>query len=237
MRKYLLIVLGLLCLVSSCKKEDAKPVDWTEYYPLAIGTTRIYECTKITIDVPTDIHDTVTFLLRETVKSLISETKNCRTYAENCEIKEEGSSEWKPYFSLAVQQYDHAVVRVKDNVPLQVLKFPAKTGFTWDLNEFNTLDEQRIAYTAINYINDVATDVLWSDSIVEVTQNDFKSLYTYQYAVEQYAKHVGMIYKKTIDVESQPNHAKIDLTKDIEERITKGTISTFRLKQVTKGTF
>ena len=140
MRKYLHIVLVLLCFVPSCKKEDAKPVDWAEYYPLAIGTTRIYECTKITIDVPADIRDTATFLLRETVKSLISETKNCRTFAENCEIKEEGSSEWKPYFSLSVQQYDHAVVRVKDNVPLQVLKFPAKMGFTWDLNEFNTFD-------------------------------------------------------------------------------------------------
>ena len=235
MRKYLYIVLGLLCLLSSCKKEDAKPVDWTEYYPLTIGTTRIYECKKITIDVPADIHDTATFLLRETVKSLISETKNCKTFAENCEIKEEGSNEWKPYFSLSVQQYDHAIVRVKDNVPLQVLKFPAKIGFTWDLNEFNTLDEQRISYSAINFINDNRADVLWSDSTLEVTQSDFKSLYTYQYAVEKYGKNVGMIYKKTIDVESQPNHAKIDLTKDIEERITKGTISTFSLKQFTNS--
>lgn len=91
-------------------------------------------------------------------------------------------------FSLSVQQYDHAVVRVKDNVPLQVLKFPAKMGFTWDLNEFNTFDEQRISYSAINYINDDAADVLWSDSTLEVTQSDFKSLYTYQYAVEQYGK-------------------------------------------------
>ena len=235
MRKYFYIVFSLLCLLSSCKKEEAKPVDWTEYYPLTIGTTRIYECTKITIDVPADIHDTATFLLRETVKSLISKTKNCKTFAVNCEIKEEGSNEWKPYFSLSVQQYDHAIVRVKDNVPLQVLKFPAKTGFTWDLNEFNTLDEQRISYSAINFINDNRADVLWSDSTLEVTQSDFKSLYTYQYAVEKYGKNVGMIYKKTIDVESQPNHAKIDLTKDIEERITKGTISTFSLKQFTNS--
>ena len=105
------------------------------------------------------------------------------------------------------------------------------TSFSWNLNEFNTGEDQEIYYSAVNQPDTIAETSY--DSVLFVLQKDFKSLFTYEYSEERYAKNVGLIYKKIIDVESQPIHMQVDLTKPIEERITKGTIKTYKLIQST----
>ena len=92
---------------------------------------------------------------------------------------------------------------------------------------YNENEDQQARYEKIQ-ITDTILGVPY-DSVIVVKQQDFKSLYTWQYGEERYAKNIGMIYRKAIDVESQPNHARIDLSKPIEERITKGTITQYRL--------
>lgn len=224
--KRILVYCLLVCLCVSCKKEETRPaVQWTDYYPLTIGTTRTYDCVSIRIDLPTAIQDTSYFQVRETVVDCISDTNSCKVYVVQCEKKTKGSDEWKPYLSQSVQQYDHQIVRVEENVPYVVLKFPAKTTYSWDLNAYNTLQELQIYYDKIDE-QDATT---MTDSVLFVLQQDFKSLYTYQYAEERYAKNIGLVYRKNIDVESQPNHAPIDLNEPIESRITKGTIVTYKL--------
>ncbi len=224
--KRILVYCLLACLVVSCKKTDVQPfVQWNEYYPLTIGSTRTYDCVSIRIDVPTGIEDTAYYQIRETVVACISDTNSCRVYAIQTEKKVKGESTWAPYSSHSVQQYDHQIVRVEENVPLCVLKFPPSTSYSWDLNAYNMSQEQQINYVGINEFDD-ETD---SDSVLFVLQQDFKSLYSYQHSEERYAKNVGLVYRKNIDVESQPNHAPIDLNDPIEERITKGTITTYKL--------
>lgn len=214
----------------SCSKEKPSPaVVWTDYYPLSIGTERIYECTSITIDVLAGTNETLVYNIRETVASIVNKGNTCEVFAENCDIRTSGLQTWEPYASLSVQRYDHAIVRVEDNVPLQVLKFPANTSFSWDLNEFNTEEEKKTYYSIVNQPETIAE--ITYDSVLTVMQKGFKSLYTYEYGEERYAKNVGLIYKKAINVESQPTHQQIDLTKPIEDRITKGTIHTYKLIQ------
>lgn len=224
--KRILVYCLLFCLVVSCKKTDVQPfVQWTDYYPLTIGSTRTYDCVSIRIDIPTGIQDTAYFQLREIVMECIADTNSCKVYAIQTEKKDANDGVWRPYTSGSVQQYDHQIVRVEDNVPYLVLKFPPKTTFTWDLNAYNSLLKQEIYYVGINEY-DAITE---TDSVLFVLQQDFKSLYSYQHAEERYAKNIGLVYRKNIDVESQPNHAPIDLNDPIEERITKGTITTYKL--------
>lgn len=214
----------------SCSKEEHSPaMVWADYYPLSIGSVRIYECTSITIDVLAEINDTSVYTIKETVVSSLKKGNTYEVFAENCEKRTSDTSGWIPHVSLGVQCYDHSIVRVEDNVPYQVLKFPVNTLFSWNLNEFNTQDEQKVSYSSINQ-TDTINGVIY-DSVLFVMQKNFKSLYTYEYGEERYAKNVGLIYKKTIDVESQPTQMQIDLTKPIEDRITKGTILTYKLIQ------
>lgn len=226
MKRIIPLVVCVLLLVFSCKKEDPTPaIDWQSYYPLTIGTERIYDYTSIRIDLPAAIDDTVHCFVRETVEALIADTNGCRVFAEKYEKSPSKNGPWEAFGSFSVQQYAQSIVRVEENVPYQVLLFPAKVNLSWNINTFNTLESQQVYYSVINNCDEGL-----ADSTITILQNDFKSLYTYQFAEEQYGKNVGLISKVVIDVESQPNHLpSLDITKPIEERITKGTITRLTL--------
>lgn len=215
-------------LLFSCSRDTSTPENsWNKYYPILIGSEKIYECTSIKIDVPANIHDTSIFLMKEKTTALLSDTNNCKVYAINNFRSDSKTGEWMPYSSTSVQQYSHSIVRVENNVPYQILRFPAKKYYSWDLNLYNTFPEQLASYDKI-----LASDTILGcvyDSVLTVIEQDFKNLYSYQYAEEHYAKNIGMIFREVIDVESQPNHAHIDLSLPIENRITKGTISIYKL--------
>lgn len=222
---WLYIVLWTLC---SCSKEKAEPeILWQSYFPMQIGTTRLYECTKINVDVLAGKNDTSIFYIRETIAAQVNDTNSCKVMAVNSDYSEQSNGPWQPYSSTSLWNYGNSIVRVEDNVAYQILRFPAKVDYTWDLNVYNTNEEQSAYYEKIN-VSDTVLNCVY-DSVLVVSQQDFKSLYTWQYSEEKYAKNVGMIYRMTVDVESQPNHATIDLSKPIEERITKGTIVSLQL--------
>lgn len=230
MKKF--IVFGVIVLISvSCKKTEEKPdVDWHEYAMFSSGIVRTYECTSINIDVLAGIKDTSIFYIQETVGPIYSDTLSCDVYAISQIKRNDDETTWSAYSSYCIQSANSYIVRVENNTPYKILQFPASTNFSWDLNIFNTNDEQQVHYSDINSsmtIHDTSYD-----SVLTVLQQDFKSLYTYQFAVEQYAKGFGLIYKKDIDVESQPNHATIDLSLPVEERITKGTIVSLELVDI-----
>ena len=225
MKRWFTILSVFLVLVSCKKQENAPTIDWRDYYPLEVGISRLYDCESIKIDVLAGVNDTSRFLLQADVVGIVSDTNGCVTYVINCKRKMKNSEEWTSYMSMSVQQYQHSIVRVEENVPYQILKFPAKKGFSWDVNMYNTKEEQLAYYSSIS---EGEYEGIHIDSAISVTLNDFKSLYTYQYEVEQYAKNIGLLYKQSINVESQPTHANIDLSKPIEDRITKGTILTIK---------
>lgn len=226
--KRVIIYCILLGVCLSCSKKKVEPtVNWDRYYPTKIGSSRVYECTQIKIDVLAEKKDTDVFYMKEIIAACIADTNSCKVYAVDSYRGTTANGPWTPYVSSSIQKYANSVVKVDQNVPYQILKFPAKFDFSWDLNLYNTNGEQQVHYDKI-HVTDTILDTAY-DSVLVVLQQDFKSLYTWQYGEERYAKNVGMIYKKVVDVESQPNHAWIDLNKPIEERITKGTISQYLL--------
>lgn len=230
MKKF--IVFGFLVLISvSCKKTEEKPaINWHEYAMFSSGIVRTYECTSINIDVPAGIRDTSIFYIQESVGPIYSDTLSCDVYAISQLKRNNDETSWSAYSSYSVQSANTYIVRVDNNIPYKILQFPASTNFSWDLNVFNTKEEQQVHYSDINSSTTIQN--IPYDSVLTVLQQDFKSLYTYQFAEEQYAKGIGLIFKKNIDVESQPNHATIDLSLPIEERITKGTIVSLELVDV-----
>lgn len=226
--KKLLAYTLIVCVCFSCSKNSSSPsTNWDEYYPLSNGCVRTYECTSVKVDVPAGLYDSSVFFLRETIGGIVSKENSCTVYADYFEKSETPNGPWSPYLSQSVQKYSNAIVRVENNVPYQVLKFPAKYDYSWDLNLYNQEDEQLVFYDKIFSHDTIYTSTF--DSVLVVLQKDFKSLYTWDYAEERYARNVGLIYRKNISVESQPNHARIDLSKPIEDRITKGTITTLQL--------
>ena len=95
-----------------------------------------------------------------------------------------------------------AAEKVEENVRFVKLVFPIKKSKSWNGNAQNTNIEMDYKYSFVDQFKTIAG--LTFDSTLEVEQQNRLDLIYDNYSVEQYAKNVGLVYKKVILVESQP---------------------------------
>lgn len=223
---YFIVFIGFI----SCKEntfEPAKNEYSFAYFPLDTTKTLEYKYTFINVDVVAGFRDTSIWFFRDRIAEEVIDSLDYKLYRLVREKRRSDTLPWEPATVWGIRKYDRMLVRVEENIPYVIFQFPEKVKKTWDGNLYNDLGEELYAYTALN--NNVTIGNTPFDSVMVITQKNFKSLYTYQFKEEKYAYGVGLISKTVYDVESQPNHANINLTLPIEERITKGTIEFYEL--------
>lgn len=222
----LLLILSILML--ACNEEQPKPVAESKKLQYIILETP-HQCnftyTQIIIDVVAGIRDTNVWKVRDIISNVIVDTLDYTIYRVERVRRKADTLAWEPFTVYSIRSYSKSLVRVEENTPYVILQFPEKLGKTWNGNEFNTKPIEQYTYTATNTTDTIQQTIY--DSVLVVTQKNFKSLYTYQFKEERYAYGVGLISKTTYDVESQPNHANINLNLPIEQRITKGIIEIY----------
>jgi hypothetical protein len=87
--------------------------------------------------------------------------------------------------------------RVENNIRFVKLGFPVAATQTWNGNAFNTLGEEDYSYYSFHEPLSVATFSF--DSALTVLQVDDNNLIHQKFGLEQYANHVGLVYKEFID--------------------------------------
>lgn len=200
-----------------------------EYLPLENTTPKLYKYSFINIDLLAGIRDTSVWYFKELITDTITDTLDCTLIRVERLKRRSNSDPWEPATTYSYRVYANKIVRVYENIPYLILDFPIQQNKTWNGNIFNTLDNEDYIYSFINTQDTVGQTAY--DSVLVVNQQEFESLYTYQLKEERYAYGVGLILKVAYDVESQPNHAQINLSDPILERITKGTIEKYELIQ------
>lgn len=227
---FLTVFIMSFTLLISCGKDNVT-LQFKEkgfgYFPLQQQNPKIYKYTNITIDVVAGIQDTSIWYIRETIADTVIDTLDYSVIRVVREKRRADTLSWEPATVLSIRTYDRQIVRVDENIPYLILSFPIKHDYSWNGNKYNTNDEELYTYSSEN-IQDTILNMKY-DSVLVVSQNYFKSIYTYVFKEERYAYGIGMISKIVYDVESQPNHANINLSLPIEERITKGTITIYEL--------
>ena len=228
------LIIFIVCFslgFSSCKKKDVESFGeeyYFKYLPLNIGDERIYEVTSINIDVPADINDTTVFLLKETVTDTIFESADYKTFVIERFLKDIDSTTWQAFDQIAIQKHKRSLVTITNNEAFVSLLFPEKKDKVWDGNLYNSQKEELYTYSEVNTQETVQSNSY--DSVLIITQNHFKSLYTYTHKEEKYAYNVGLISKTIYDIESQTtDDPSINIGDPIEERITDGTLITCEL--------
>lgn len=230
-----LIVRNAVCcivffVIAACSKqtETLPQVVDSRYMPVAIGRQTEYYQTFIQIDIPAGINDTAYWIYRETIDTILSDSLNYVTYRVLGERKKLETDAWVPYSVSQIRIAFNEVVRTDNNISLVTLKYPIEYKKIWDGNIYSILGYQKFQYTQ-TFINHTIEPNEF-DSVIVVTHNNLKSIYDYNFKEERYAPNFGMISKTIYNVESQPNHASIDISKPIEQRITKGTIELWKIK-------
>lgn len=224
--KKLILYFFVTVLLYSCGDEPIEKDNdyYFNYFPLEIGTQKIYEVTDITIDFLTNTNDTSVYYLRETVLDTIIDTLDYQLYLIEQEIRYDTVSYWEHFNQISVRKHHRSIVSVTENVAELSLPFPEKEYREWDINEFNNNEEEIWQYKKINTQDSVLG--VWYDSVL-VTQPKRNNSNVYFYVVKEakYAYNVGLISQTLIDAESQQtDNPNINILDPVETRLTKGTL-------------
>ncbi len=232
-------VLILMCLVSfSCRKKQkssSEPINLgKEYYPETIGKFVVYDVDSTWYNELTFQPTTVKYRVKEKLTQVFTDNENKPAIRLERYIKKFNPN--KPYDSIPytirdvwqVNVTDKNVEAVEENVRYVKLIFPVEANKTWKGNVKNTLAERDYTYSYIDKVETINGKGL--DKVLQVKQIDFKTLISYQYEIEKYAKGVGLVYREIKDIYSNNVVAGVP----IENRIEKGFL--FTQKLVSYGT-
>jgi len=211
MTKYLFYI-GIISLaLISCSRDEGPTPDFGyNYFPEQQGAFIVYDVDSIYYDEFNNSVDTFKFQLKEKVESFFYDNENRKTMRIERYIKNFNPS--IPYSSMPwtlkniwmANKTTKTAEKVEENIRYIKLVFPVKDAQVWNGNAQNTLDQWNYMYAFIDRKRTIGNTTF--DSVLQVTQFDDKqqNLVQHQYYIELYARNIGLIYKRVIDVKSQP---------------------------------
>jgi len=219
---WLIMLIILFC--TSCKKENAQQVDMGyNYVPIAEGNYVIYDVDSVFIDKFNKKKDTSKFQLKEEIGNSFHDlTGNLnyeykrykRFYKNNADINK---TPWILTDVWYVKKTKDRFERIEESFRYTRLKFPVMESSQWNGNAFNTNPIWN--YTLKNVDTKLTIGKNTFDSTSTVLQRDYTSEITKEYYLEIFARNIGLIYKKVIDVKSQDNSKHIKIMDKLDEGV------------------
>lgn len=192
----------------SCEKN--KPITEEDmgypYFPDDVGKWIIYDVTYREIDDTMGIDTTYYYQIKEIIESKFIDDENREAMRIERYIKYYNDTitdnDTIPFDSVPWTIKDvwyanltqNTAEKVEENVRYLKLKFPIRDGFSWNGNIFNTNEPWDYTYKDIHQAKTI-NGILF-DSTITVQQRDILNLVQNEYAVEIYAKNIGLVYKE-----------------------------------------
>lgn len=206
--KLLSFVVAVFALSSCNEIEDYSFDHEYEYYPLEIGHFVIYDVDSIVFDDFTGTSDTFNYQKMHVIDSAFTDNSGRQAHKI---IRYQRSNSTQPWLLSDVWQAvqtQSSLEVVEENQRFIKLLFPPEEGQSWhghkyldivDGNEW--MENWEYSITALNVAENI--NGLQLDSTLTVLQHDEENLIEKYYGEEKYAKHVGLVYKKLINLEKQ----------------------------------
>lgn len=193
----LLLLAGLG--LAGCKNEtEAVPDLSQDYYPLEVGSYRIYDVADTTY---TDGKPTVSrFQFREQVESdAVTDVTGQPAYQIIRSRRATPASAWKVDSVLLVSATPRRVLVQRNNRQTVDLVFPVKEGRVWSMNAFNTVDSvdaesRRYERVGQSLMVQNGTRQLSFENTVTTTADDINLFYA-TVRHETFAKGLGLVYR------------------------------------------
>lgn len=223
MTKHLTGIFFLCILLVSCKKETvtsySEPL--TDYFPLETGKYITYQLdSTVTVSFGTQFVVN-SYQLQDRVEEKITDNNGREGFRINRYIRLNSNQGWTPYMVLMAIPSRNSIEYYENNLRYIKLMAPIREGFSWKGNAYidtysndlgvTYLDGWDYTYDSMHApltINDVTID-----STITVSERDEflgqdpsipGTLYGEKtYAVEKYAKHIGLVYREFIHWEYQ----------------------------------
>ncbi len=226
---YSLILIGLLASCAKKKIPENEQLLGTAYYPVETGRFIEYDIdSTVYNDLPVSVisHQ---YRIKEIIKDQFTDNEGKVAYRVERYVKIKQGT--KPYDSIPYTIKEVWMLNASNkniqlnerNIRYTKLIFPVELYATWNGNAFNSLGEQIYSYEYIDKQETINSVNL--EKVLQVKQKDNKNLIVYEYAAEKYAKNIGLVERKLINIYSNNVLPNVP----IENRIEKGVIYTQKI--------
>jgi hypothetical protein len=203
-RTYFILFLSFIAAFAGCRKDaDLAPADMGYgYFPANIGHWAVYQVDSTSWD---DFNDTVyyyNYQIKEVIESAFVDNEGRNTLRIERYKRLTDTNSWIIKDVWFANLTSATAERVEENERFIKLIFPVTEGKVWNGNAFNTLGEEEYTYNDVNIPDTIGNFIF--DSSLTVKQFDERNLILYRYSSEVYAKKVGLIYKKFVNVKTHP---------------------------------
>ncbi|MFP5471024.1 MAG: hypothetical protein ACLGGV_05465 [Bacteroidia bacterium] len=182
---------------SSCKEKTTKPEDfYYDYFPVEVGSWVTYDVEDTRYDVQIT---TETYQLKELIESETTDNQGRPSLRMLRYWRTADSLPWEIKDVWLSTRTKSTAEKVEENIRYVKLIFPVRDYQTWDGNIYNNEPEWEYFYDSINEPR--AINNLTFDETVKVVQAENFNLIQEQVAYEIYAKNVGLVYRKLINLE------------------------------------
>jgi len=196
--KWIFSVFVVALILSGCKKQSTEVHMHLDYFDLTPGRFIIYNVTEITHNNSAS-HDTLIYQLKTVIGDTIHDNEN-RIARKYLRYKRNSSSDpWviKDVWTAIIADYKAELV--EENQRIIKMVFAPTLAKEWNAHVYTTLAEQETYYEEIHQPYQVGN--LSFDSTVTVMQeNDPPNLIAYKSKYEIYAKGIGMVKKRFVDL-------------------------------------
>ncbi len=218
----------IVLLFAACKKDKAvETVDiGYNYFPTEVGRYVVYQVDSISYDdffSPVKI-DTAHFQLKEVIESVFTDNEGRASERIERYVRYADTLPWSLRDVWYQTRSTTKAEKVEENVRFIKLTFPTQNNQKWNGNALNTIGTYTYEYKSVDTKKTVNGNVF--DSTLTINQIVDSNLIEKKYQVEVYAKNVGMIYKRFVDVQDKgitiepgPLSGRIDAGTDYTYRI------------------
>ncbi len=221
-----IFLFGLLLFFACKKDKNVTTVDiGYEYFPIKTGNYIIYQVDSLYYNDFTSTIDTFQFQIKEKVAAIFEDLSQRPTQRIERYYRKNNNENWMFIRVWYTNRTATTAEKVEENLRYVKLVFPIKKNNTWNGNLFNNLKEQNYTLTKVNEAWQV--DDLKFDSIVYIQQIADSNLIEKKIGYEIYAKNIGMIFKKQLNLTDKDT--LINYTIPFEERANSGFDLTYKV--------
>lgn len=222
-----IILLFFTIFVQCCTndKEVVKVDLGYDYYPIQKGHFIVYTVDSFFYNDFTYSIDSFSFQVKEKIAAEYTDLSNQKSYTVERYYRKTANESWvlKDIWNTLITSA--TAEKTEENIRFIKLVFPLKKELSWNGNRLNALGEQSYIINAIHAPLTINGQLY--DSTLTVLQEADSSLIQKKYALEIYAKNVGLVYKRFVDVADKDS--VINYTLPLAQRISSGVDYTYRV--------
>lgn len=232
MRKYLPVFCLLFFALACTKDKEVAQTDLgLDYYPLSSGNYRIYELDSLFYNDFTSNVDTFHFLVKELTAGEFKDGSGASRFRLERYYRKTVSDPWIISDVWSVGANNTYASAIEENIHRVKLSFPVETGREWNANVFNADEADVCVYDFVD-VPQTRSGISYSETLRTSFAAD-SSLISKRFSFEEYARGVGMIFKRYVKLEDRDS--VIDLSRPLSNRIDYGFDVTYTLVEYGKN--